>query len=83
MAEIFKTFVNPYELLLTARKDDRSSRVVSTCSLKIDDPIAIAINRRSDISPFTMRAVYENTEGSCSGRSLQCKACGVWKQSWR
>jgi hypothetical protein len=59
MSKIFKIFVELYELLFTARKDDRSGRVVSTGSLKIDDLIAIAINRRSDINAVTMKASYE------------------------
>jgi hypothetical protein len=59
MAKIFKIFVELYELLLTARKDDRSGRVVSTGSLKVDDLIAVAVTRRSDISATTMKAVYE------------------------
>jgi hypothetical protein len=58
MAKIFKIFVELYELLLTARKNDRSGRVVSTGSLKVDDLIAIAVTRRSDINAVTMKAVY-------------------------
>jgi hypothetical protein len=58
MSKLFKVFVELYELLLTARKDDRSGRVVSTGSLKIDDLIAIAVTRRSDINAVTMKAVY-------------------------
>jgi hypothetical protein len=59
MSKRFKIFVELYELLLTARKDDRSGRAVSTGSLKIDDLIAIAVTRRSDINAVTMKAVYE------------------------
>ncbi|MDR2627307.1 MAG: DUF4469 domain-containing protein [Dysgonamonadaceae bacterium] len=59
MAKLFKVFVSLYELLITARKDDRSGRVVSTGSLKIDDLISIAVIRRSDINPVTMKASYE------------------------
>jgi hypothetical protein len=59
MAKIFKVFIELYELLFTARKDDRSGRVVSTGSLKIDDLIAIAVTRRSDINAVTMKASYE------------------------
>jgi hypothetical protein len=51
--------VELYELLITSRKDDRSGRVVSTGSLKIDDLIAIAVARRSDINAVTMKAAYE------------------------
>jgi hypothetical protein len=59
MAKLFKVFVELYELLLTGRKGDRSGRVVSAGSLKVDDLIAIAITRRSDINAATMKAVYE------------------------
>jgi hypothetical protein len=59
MAYLFKVLVELYELLLTARKDDRSGRVVSTGSLRIDDLIAIAVSRRSDINAVTMKASYE------------------------
>ncbi|MDR1583730.1 MAG: DUF4469 domain-containing protein [Prevotellaceae bacterium] len=55
---IFKVFVELYELVFTSRKD-RIGRVVSTGSMKIDDLIAIAVSRRSDISPQLMRAVYD------------------------
>jgi hypothetical protein len=59
MAKLFKVFVELYELLITARKDDRSGRVTSTGTLKIDDLIAIAVTRRSDINAVTMKASYE------------------------
>jgi hypothetical protein len=59
MAKIFKVFVELYDLLFTARRDDRSGRVASTGSLKIDDLIAIAVTRRSDINAVTMKASYE------------------------
>jgi hypothetical protein len=59
MAKKIKVFVELYDLLLTARKDDRFGRVVSSGSLKVDDLIAIAVTRRSDINAATMKAVYE------------------------
>jgi hypothetical protein len=59
MAKIFKVLVELYELLLTARKNDRSGRVKSTGSLKVDDLIDIAVTRRSDINAVTMKASYE------------------------
>jgi hypothetical protein len=58
MAKTFKVTVELYDLLITARKDDRFGRVVSTGSLKIDDLIAIAVARRSDINAATMKASY-------------------------
>jgi hypothetical protein len=51
--KVFKVIVELYDLLITARKDDRFGRVVSTGSLKIDDLIAIAVTRRSDINAAT------------------------------
>jgi hypothetical protein len=59
MAKAFKIIVALYDLLITARKDDRFGRVVFTGSLKIDDLIALAIARGSDINAATMRAVYK------------------------
>jgi hypothetical protein len=59
MAKTFKVIVELYDLLITARKDDRFGRAVSTGSLKIDDLIAIAVTRRSDINAATMKASYE------------------------
>jgi hypothetical protein len=63
MSKIFKVFVELYDLILTARKDDRSSRVVSTGTLTIADIIGIAKSRRSDISPEVMLAVYQLLRG--------------------
>jgi hypothetical protein len=59
MAKEFKVIVELYDLLITKRKDDRSGRVVFTGSLKIEDLIAIAVARRSDLNPVTMLASYE------------------------
>jgi hypothetical protein len=57
--KLFKISVELYQLLLTARKDDRFGRVVSTGSLKIDDLIAIAVLRRTDLNAATLKAAYE------------------------
>jgi hypothetical protein len=59
MAKLFKVIVELYDLLITARKNDRFGRVVSTGSLKIDDLIAIAVTRRTDLSAATLKASYE------------------------
>jgi hypothetical protein len=59
MAKIFKVFVELYDWMVSARKDDRIGRVMSTGSLKIDDLIAIAVTRRTDISPQLYRAAYD------------------------
>jgi hypothetical protein len=76
MAKIFKIFVELYDLLITARKDDRSGRVVSTGSLKADDLIAIAVTRRSDINAATMKASYDilrevALEEVCNGKHVE------------
>jgi hypothetical protein len=59
MTKLYKVLVELYELLFTARKNDRSGRVVSTGTRKIDDLIGIAVTRRSDINAVTMKASYE------------------------
>jgi hypothetical protein len=59
MVKRFKALVELYDLVFTPRKDDRIGRIVSTGSVKIDDLIAIAVSRRSDISPQLMKAVYD------------------------
>jgi hypothetical protein len=76
MAKLFKVIVELYELLITSRKDDRSGRVVSTGSLKVDDLIAIAVTRRSDINAVTMKAAYEilkevALEEVCNGKQVE------------
>lgn len=52
-----KVELHPYGL--TDRKDDRYGRAVTTKLLNEDDLIAIAIERRTDISAATMRAVMQ------------------------
>lgn len=59
MTKAFRVIVELYELLLTARKDDRFGRVVSTGSLKIDDLINIAVSRGTELSAATLKAAYE------------------------
>jgi hypothetical protein len=76
MTKTYKVIVELYNLLITARKDDRFGRVLSTGSLKIDDLIAIAFSRRSDINPATMKAVYEMLretalEELCNGKLVE------------
>ncbi|MDR1593076.1 MAG: DUF4469 domain-containing protein [Prevotellaceae bacterium] len=48
--------VELYDLTITERKDDRFGRVVTSKSLKEDDLIKIAVSRRTDLSPTTLRA---------------------------
>jgi hypothetical protein len=76
MAKVFKVIVELYDLLFTSRKDDRFGRVVSTGSLKIDDLIAIAVTRRTDLSPVTLKAAYEllksiALEEVCGGKNVE------------
>ncbi|MDR1675872.1 MAG: DUF4469 domain-containing protein [Tannerella sp.] len=58
MAQKTKVNIELYDLLITSRKDDRSGRVVSTGSQKIDDLIAIAVERRTDLNAVTLKASY-------------------------
>jgi hypothetical protein len=76
MAKLFKIFVELYDLIITARKDDRSGRVVSTGSVKIDGLVEVASKRRTDISPAVMKASYvllreAALEEFCNGKSVE------------
>ena len=55
--------VELYDLTLTERKDDRFGRVVTTKSLNLDDLIAKAVSRRTDLSATTLRASMEILQG--------------------
>ena len=48
--------VELYDLTLTDRKDDRFGRVITNKSLNEDDIIKMAVARRTDINPTTLRA---------------------------
>jgi len=48
--------VELYDLPITQRKDDRYGRVVTTRSLTEDDLIAIAVSRRTDLSPTSLKS---------------------------
>ncbi|MDR1347563.1 MAG: hypothetical protein LBJ63_03910, partial [Prevotellaceae bacterium] len=48
--------VELYDLTITERKDDRFGRVVTSKSLNEDDLIKMAVSRRTDLSPTTLRA---------------------------
>jgi hypothetical protein len=48
--------VELYDLTITDRKDDRFGRVVTTKSLNEDDLIRLAVQRRTDLNPSTLRA---------------------------
>ena len=55
--------VELYDLTLTERKDDRFGRVVTTKSLNIDDLIAKALARRTDLSGTTIKAAFDLLQG--------------------
>jgi hypothetical protein len=76
MKKIWKVIVELYDLLITARKDDRYGRVVSTGSLKVDDLIEIAVTRRTDLNAVTLKASYEllkelALEGVCGAKHVE------------
>ncbi|MEI8272175.1 MAG: DUF4469 domain-containing protein [Paludibacter sp.] len=51
--------VELYDLTLTERKDDRFGRVVTIKSLNEDDLINIAVSRRTDLNPSSLRSSME------------------------
>ncbi|MDR3328882.1 MAG: DUF4469 domain-containing protein, partial [Prevotellaceae bacterium] len=55
-AEQGNVFVELYDLTLTERVDDRFGRVVTSKSLGEGDLISIAVARRTDLNPTTLRA---------------------------
>lgn len=52
-------FVELYDLSITDRKDDRFGKVITNSSVDEDDLIKMAVKRRTDISPTTMKASLE------------------------
>ena len=48
--------VDLYDFSITERKDDRFDRVVTTKSMTEDDLINIAVARRTDLNPVTLKA---------------------------
>ncbi|MDR0729264.1 MAG: DUF4469 domain-containing protein [Prevotellaceae bacterium] len=48
--------VELYDLVFTDRPDDRFGRVVTTKSLKEDDLIRLAVQRRTDLNPSSLRS---------------------------
>jgi hypothetical protein len=68
--------VELYDLPITDRKDDRSGRVLTSKSLKIDDVVAIAVNRRTDLNAVTLKSSFEilrdiAAEQLCNGASVE------------
>jgi hypothetical protein len=56
-------FVELYDLTLSEKADDRFGRVVTTKSLREDDLIDIAVQRRTDLNPTTLRASLDILKG--------------------
>jgi hypothetical protein len=60
MAEEKNTvFVELYDLAITERGDDRFGKVITSRSMNIDDLIKIAVARRTDLNPTTLKAAAE------------------------
>lgn len=60
MAEVKNNvIVELYDLAITERKDDRFGRVVKQKSLNEDDLINIAVQRRTDLSPTSLKSTIE------------------------
>jgi hypothetical protein len=51
-----RVFVELYDLTLTDRVDDRFGRVVTTKFFREDDLISLAVSRRTDLNPVTLKA---------------------------
>jgi hypothetical protein len=66
-----KVYVELYDAPLTPRKDDRMGRVLSNGSATIDDLIADAVERGTDISPVILRASYDLLKTSALRRVLR------------
>lgn len=54
-----KVVVELYDLAITERKDDRFGRVVTHKSLNEDDLIKIAVQRRTDLSPTSLKSTMD------------------------
>jgi hypothetical protein len=52
-------FVELYDLAITERGDDRFGKVITSRSMDIDDLIKIAVARRTDLNPTTLKAAAE------------------------
>ncbi|MDR1336713.1 MAG: DUF4469 domain-containing protein [Tannerella sp.] len=59
MKKFFKVLVQLYRLPITSHGSDRSGRVLLAGSKKIDDLIALAVKRHTDLNPATLKASYE------------------------
>jgi hypothetical protein len=68
-----KVYVELYDAPLTQRKDDRIGRVLSNGSANVDDLIADAVDRGTDISPVILRASYDLLKTSALQRALRAQ----------
>jgi hypothetical protein len=59
MSEKNSVFVELYDLVITGRTDDRFGRVVTGKTLNEDDLIKIAVSRRTDLNPVTLKASFD------------------------
>jgi hypothetical protein len=66
-----RVYVELYDAPITPKKDDRTGRVLSTGTASVDDLINDSVERGTDISPVTMRAVYELLKGAALKRVLR------------
>jgi hypothetical protein len=76
MNKASKVIVELYDLLITKRKDDRNGRVVHMGSLKIGEIIALAVKKRTDLNPATLKAAYDllkevALEELCNGKQVE------------
>lgn len=51
--------VELYDLTITDRKDDRFGRIITTKNLNEDDIIQLAVAKRTDLNPITLKASLE------------------------
>lgn len=51
--------VELYDLSITERKDDRFGRVIASKNLNEDDLVKLAVSRRTDLNPATLKASLE------------------------
>jgi hypothetical protein len=66
-----RVYVELYDAPLTQRKDDHIGRVLNNGSANIDDLVADAVERGTDISPVTLRASYDLLKTSALSRVLR------------
>ncbi|MDR1331584.1 MAG: DUF4469 domain-containing protein [Tannerella sp.] len=68
-----KVYVELYDAPLTKREDDRIGRVLNNGSATVDDLIADAIERGTDLNPVTLRAAYNLLKSAALNRALRAQ----------